>query len=176
MPDTRTAMAVLAAVLLSVTAPGAPAEAGSKRHVLFESYCEFTLGQPVPANAVKITTVKITADGETRVYQHYRTCRGKSDALIELQGGVVDTITVTRRDACIARLACVGEAYGKVARRYARNGPLNSEAEGRNVSLIASSTATIVFNVQATPSRCFKGPKCGPELKPQIVTRLYLHR
>ncbi len=174
MTAIRTRLAGLAALLL-VMAVGAPVQAASKRHLLFDTYCEFSLGQPVPANAVKVTTLKVVTEGEPRVYQRYRACRGRSEALLEVKGGVIDSITVSRPGDCIAKLACVGDPYAKVAKRFRQASQTSSQIEGRTFSLNVSSQATIAFSVQAAPSRCSSGPKCGPVLKPQFVTSIYLH-
>lgn len=140
-------------------------------------YCEFFLGEPIPAGKAMVAKEVVPTEGDERVFYTYRACDDTQLVKIELVDNIVDSIEVSGLGNCISSIACVGDKYKEVLDRNPNAKLFLSQVDGATFSLIVGEQVTVRFNPNDIAKPCYDAPNtCEKAIHDSKVSGLFLHR
>jgi hypothetical protein len=180
MIDRVAALAVM--LCLGCSEAGAPAPSmlqtaePASSAALSAGYCEFALGQAVPARLRATETRVIPTEGEERVFSDYLACQGRTPITVEVRDAVVWSIRIEGAGNCIEDSICVGHTYQQFAERFPAARRLLSREEGTTFSLLVRDGLTIIFPADNLPERCFARPEsCTEQIQRSRSEAIFLY-
>jgi hypothetical protein len=143
-------------------------------------YCEFSLGEAIPAGKSLVSKEVIPTEGDDRIVYTYKACDGSEQIKVELAENVIDLIEISSRGSCIDSLACVGDTYNEVLDKNPTSRLFLSRVEGATFSLLIGNNLTARFDTNGIPELCYDAPTiptvCEKTIHESKLIALLMHR